>query len=66
VFVIESIKIGNVEGEDMQVSLTMRGVPEKVIEVLAHGLPREALLQIRDAIAAELENRKQSNPAPVR
>ena len=53
--IIETLSVGNAEGE--QVEVTLRGKPEAVIKALIDGLPREALMQLGDALSTELAKR---------
>lgn len=53
---IETIEITNTAaGEDMEI--TLRGKPERIIQVLIGGLPREALMQVHEALAVEMSKR---------
>jgi hypothetical protein len=54
--------IGAIEFEESQtdngeLEVTMRGQPEKIMQVLIHGLPLEALQQMATAMDAELRKR---------
>jgi hypothetical protein len=58
---IKGMTIGAIEihesaiGDELEI--TMRGTPEKIVQVLVSGLPREALMQLNDALAAEIASR---------
>lgn len=57
---IDTIEI--MEGQDadgIEVSVKLKGDPGAVIQALCHGLPREALEQLRDALGAELAKRRE-------
>lgn len=54
--VMESIVIGNAEGDGLTV--TMRGDTATIIKVLVNGLPREALVQLSESIRQELSRRR--------
>jgi hypothetical protein len=54
--IIDTLNVGNVEGEYIEVSL--RGKPEAIIRALIDGLPREALLQLGEALTRELAKRR--------
>ena len=56
---IEAIAIKQGERDD-EIGVTMRGNAADIIKVLVHGLPYEAVLQLNEAIARELEVRKGS------
>lgn len=53
---VETIAIG--QAEDNKLTITLRGDAEALIKVLINGLPREALIQINDALVRELDARK--------
>ena len=53
---IEQIAVGNAPDDKMTV--TLRGEATELVQVLVHGLPREALLALFDAINEELSARK--------
>ena len=62
---IDAISIG--PAPDDQLTITMRGSTESVIKVLVHGLKRESLLQLNDALTSELALRRAANnPTPGR
>lgn len=52
---IDSIELKDATGDDLEV--TIRGNAEKVIDALVHGLSRESLEQLRDAMTDELAKR---------
>jgi hypothetical protein len=54
---IEFTNDPDAKDDELSVNITLRGEPTKVINALAHGLPREALEQLRDAFIAETEKR---------
>lgn len=53
---IETIQIGN--ATDDQLSVSLKGSAAAIIQVLVNGLPHDALRQINDAIAVELDARR--------
>lgn len=61
---IDTIAIGQAEGDGLKV--TLRGDAAHIIAVLAHGLPREALEQLGEAIARELDVRRQKGSQTVK
>lgn len=46
--------------DELEVKVLLRGTPEAVIFALAHGLPREVLQAIHDALGEEMRRRKPS------
>ncbi len=46
--------------DELEVKVLLRGTPEAVIVALAHGLPREALQAIHDALGEEMRRRQPS------
>ena len=46
------------EADELGVTLSIKGQPSEVIKVLVDGLPREALIQLKDAFEAEVAKRK--------
>lgn len=48
------------EADQLEVTVKLKGEPEAVIKALCHGLPREALMQMQEALGAELAKRKQA------
>lgn len=58
---VDTIEITQGQEEDsLDVTVRLKGKPESVIEALCHGLPRAALVELRDAIAAEIAKRELS------
>jgi hypothetical protein len=53
---IEAVEITNATDDELEV--TMRGKPEAIIQALVSGVGGEALVQIRDAMDAELRRRR--------
>lgn len=53
------------QADELEVTVKLKGEPEAVIKALCHGLPREALMQMQDALGAELAKRAgMENPYP--
>ncbi len=55
---IETIELAVANGKGSELEITLRGQAEKVIEVLIGGLPREALLELHEALGVELTKRR--------
>lgn len=54
---MEAIAIRKGDADD-EMEVTIRGKSEAVIDALIHGLPKEGLQQLHDAIGAELAKRR--------
>ncbi len=50
-------RIAFAKSDDDQLTVTLRGVPAVIIDMLVHGLPIEELVRIHDALGAELRRR---------
>jgi hypothetical protein len=50
-------EIDNNSGDE-SIEITLRGKPDAVIAALATGLPREALMQFKEAMESELAKRR--------
>lgn len=48
--------------DDGVLEVTLRGTAEEVVGILAKGLSREAMIQLKDAMDAELNKRGLSEP----
>ena len=55
---IETMDLEITNGAEESIEITLRGKPDAMIHALVCGLPREALLQLNEALAAELEKRR--------
>jgi hypothetical protein len=61
--VVNKVTITNGKGlasDELEVKVLLRGTPQAVIFALAHGLPREALTAIHDALGEEMRRRTSS------
>jgi hypothetical protein len=52
---IDSVRVTKTDRDDLEI--TLRGTPAAIVDVLAEGMPREALEQLADAIQHELDRR---------
>ncbi len=64
--VTNAVGIKGLAHDELEVNVVLRGKPEAVILAMAHGLPREALQAIHDALGAEVRRRQKPSRAVPR
>ncbi len=62
---VTDIEINKSTGDSEQVEITYRGEPGAVIHAMVNGLPREALVEVQDALERELAKRAGVTTTPT-
>lgn len=53
---MDEVVIG--QADDDKLTVTLKGDPKEIVKVLVHGLPYEAVVQLRDEMVRKLAARK--------